>query len=59
VFDWQVVAIMAISFLLKSKSSAHSAQTRAFDEKAAGEFYRGRPLLNPTLLSTIVPEPPV
>src|SRR5918912_2842137 len=40
--DWQVIATLAISFLLASRFSAQGAQSRAFDEKAAADFYRGK-----------------
>lgn len=40
--EWHVVAIVVISFLLASRFSAQGAQPRAFDEKAAADFYRGK-----------------
>jgi tripartite-type tricarboxylate transporter receptor subunit TctC len=42
VLEWQAVAILAISFLIASRLSAQGAQPRAFDEKAAADFYRGK-----------------
>ena len=40
--DLHVIAILMISFLLGSRLSAQGAQPRAFDEKAAADFYRGK-----------------